>query len=78
MLALPAPSSTSVDIGPGLADDLAGILFQDRALGARGVILRRFSDLLKKARAGGIVKKLGRQTGVDVRSNRTTLLPQSD
>ena len=49
------------EIVAGLADDLSGILFQYGALGARGIVLRRLSDLLKQVRACGVIKKFGRQ-----------------
>ncbi len=45
-----------------LAHHFAGKFFQDRALGACGIVLGRFRDPIKQPRAFGIVKKLGWKT----------------
>ena len=46
---------------PGGLDDLAGVLLEDRALGARRVVLGRLGDALEELRAALVVEVAGRE-----------------
>ncbi len=45
----------------GQLGDLRGALLEDRALGARGVVLGQLADLVEQVGAAGVVEVLGRQ-----------------
>ena len=56
----PLPNSTSWHARPDKRGDLAGVLLEDRHLGARRIVFRQLADLLEQRRAARVVEKVAR------------------